>query len=71
MEICIQCHNKIATNGKLCNICIEDNNAEFEKCKQSPYYLYTNYFTVNGEKATTRLSEEDFNKLFKQINKIK
>lgn len=66
IEICNQCKNKLATNGNLCNICIEENNQEFEKCKQNPYYFYTKYFTVNGKKATTSLSEEEFNELFKQ-----
>jgi len=45
-----------------------DWKEEIEKCKASPYYWYTNYcyvHTVDGPKlATTRLSEEDFNKLF-------
>lgn len=40
--------------------------AEFEKCKASPYYFYTNHFMVNGKKATTPLSEEDFNSIFKK-----
>lgn len=66
MEICTQCQKKIATNGKLCNICIEENNEELDKCKQSPYYFYTNYWTINGQKATTMLSEEEFNKIFNQ-----
>lgn len=38
---------------------------EIKKCTDSPYYFYTTYFMVNGEKATTRLSEEEFNRLFK------
>ncbi len=41
---------------------------ELEKCKASPYYFYTNYYTtVNGDKATTRLSEEEFNKMASRI----
>ena len=34
---------------------------ELRKCKESPYYFFTNYYTVDGKKATTRLNEEDFN----------
>jgi hypothetical protein len=39
-----------------------DWEAEQKKCIESPYYFFTNYCTVNGEKCTTPLSEEEFNK---------
>ena len=38
-----------------------DWEAEKQKCIESPYYFFTNYCTVNGEKCTTFLSEEEFN----------
>lgn len=37
---------------------------EIDKCANSPYYYFTNYCTFNGEKATTLLTEEEFNKEF-------
>lgn len=42
---------------------------ELVKCKESPYYFFTNYLTVNNEKLETFLTEEEFNKLFKQYGK--
>lgn len=42
----------------------EQMREELEKCKASPYYFYTTYFQVNGQPATTRLSEEEFNREF-------
>ena len=39
----------------------DKEKSEIEKCKESPYYFYTNYITVNGKLATTLLSEKDFN----------
>jgi len=71
IEICTQCNKKIATNGKLCNFCIEENNIEFEKCKSNPYYFFTKYCTINGRKATTHFSEKDFNEIVKQIKQLK
>ena len=65
MEICSQCNKKIATNGKLCNICIKYNNEEFEKCKTNLYYFATKYLTVNKKPFITQLSEKEFNKQFK------
>ena len=44
-----------------------DWEAEKQKCIESPYYFFTNYCTTNGEKCTTPLSEEEFNKQAKQI----
>lgn len=67
MPICKQCKNKIATNGDICNICIEYNNTEFNKCKTNPYYFATKYLTINSKPFTTTLSEEDFNKQFKYL----
>lgn len=67
MNICTQCKNKIATSSSLCNICIEQNNKEFEKCKTNPYYFATTYLTINGKPFTTILTEEEFNKQFKYL----
>jgi hypothetical protein len=45
---------------------------ELERCIKSPYYFATNYLIVNGEKFSTRLSEEEFNTKFNQIlNQLK
>ncbi len=45
-----------------------DWKEEMDKCIESPYYFYTTYFMVDGKKATTFLSEEEFNKSFKLLN---
>lgn len=37
---------------------------ELEKCKNSPYYFFMNYCTINGKPAKTSLNEEEFNKLW-------
>jgi hypothetical protein len=37
---------------------------EIEKCKASPYYFMTRYYTVDGEPFETLLSEAEFNRLF-------
>lgn len=37
---------------------------EFDKCIKSPYYYATKYLIVNGKPFTTKLSEQDFNKMF-------
>jgi len=47
---------------------------EILKCKENPYYFATTYLTIktpNGETVpyTTRLSEEIFNKIFKELQK--
>lgn len=39
--------------------------AELKKCQDSPYYLFTNYIRIGNEKATTFLTEQEFNDLFK------
>lgn len=39
---------------------------EYQKCRKSAYYFYTNYVIINGKPATTLLSEKDFNNLAKQ-----
>lgn len=46
---------------------IDLTTEEANKCKDNPYYFFTTYWTVNGEKATTSLPEEDFNKRFKEL----
>lgn len=38
-----------------------DLKEEFEKCKINPYYFFTKYCQINGQPATTRLNEGDFN----------
>jgi hypothetical protein len=47
-------------------------NEEYQKCKESPYYFATTYLEVSTPigmmKYTTILSEEEFNKKFKEIN---
>ena len=43
---------------------------ELERCKSSPYYFYTHYIKINGKKATTNLSEKEFNERFKKITSI-
>jgi len=42
----------------------EKEKSEIDKCKESPYYFYTNYVTVNGKLATTHLTEKEFNDIF-------
>lgn len=37
---------------------------ELQKCMDSPYYLFTNYITVNNEKVKTFLTEKEFNTIF-------
>lgn len=37
---------------------------EFRRCKESHWYFYTNYVMIDGKKATTELTEEEFNKTF-------
>jgi len=49
---------------------IEYIENEIKKCKDSPYYFYTTYFTVDGKPATTRHSEEDFNNFFPKENSL-
>lgn len=46
-------------------------HSEFKKCMDSPYYFATNYLKVNTVQGIkpyeTVLSEEEFNKVFKEI----
>lgn len=49
----------------------ESNMSELSRCIKSPYYFATNYLTIttkegNIQKFTTRLTEEEFNKRFKE-----
>ena len=44
---------------------------EIKKCYESPYYFMTKYYTVNGKKFETTLSEEDFNTWIKLLTKNK
>ena len=64
MNICNNCKNKIAVDGDLCNICIEE---ELEKCETNPYYFATKYLTINGEPFTTVYTEQEFNYYFKNL----
>lgn len=41
--------------------------AELQKCKDNPYYFMTTYWKVDGKSFTTHLTEEEFNKQFKQM----
>lgn len=47
----------------------EEAMQEYKKCIDSPYYFYTNYATINGTKATTNLTEQEFNNQFNQTPK--
>lgn len=44
----------------------EETNKEIDRCIDSAYYFYTNYLTFNNKKATTRLTEKEFNEYFKE-----
>lgn len=46
-----------------------DWEVEMQKCKDSVYYFFTNYYLVDGKPATTRYNEEEFNKLFYEAAK--
>lgn len=37
---------------------------EIEKCKNSPYYFFTNYCLIDGKPVKTRFDEEHFNQFF-------
>lgn len=56
------------------NIQVVNWEEEMQKCNTSPYYFYTNYIVVETpegpKKATTCLTEEEFNKQFNKLNKI-
>jgi len=45
----------------------EQKLEELQKCTNSPYYFFTNYLTINGERAWTILTEEEFNLVFNQL----
>lgn len=45
----------------------EVSQEEMQKCKDNPYYYFTTYITINGEPATTNLTEEQFNKQFREL----
>ena len=42
---------------------------EMEKCKNSFYYFFTNYYLVDGKKPVVKHSEEEFNRLFSEACK--
>lgn len=48
-----------------------DWKVEMEKCKNSFYYFFTNYYLVDGKKVTTRYKEDEFNMLFSKAVKGK
>lgn len=41
---------------------------EMQKCIDDPYYFFTTYCTVNGEKAGMRYTREEFESLFCRNN---
>lgn len=42
---------------------------EIEKCRNNPYYFFTNYCGINGQLATTKLTEQEFNDFFLDLVK--
>jgi len=48
----------------------EYRKREMEKCIESPYYFYTQYCIINGERAQSILNEKEFNELWKRFRKI-
>ena len=42
---------------------------ELQKCNKSPYYFATNYLTRDGKPFTTNLTENEFNRRFKELEK--
>lgn len=45
----------------------KDWEKEFKKCKESPWYFATTYYTINNQLFTTRLSEDEFNSQFNNL----
>lgn len=43
---------------------------ELRKCIESPYYFATTYLIVNGKKFTTTMSQEQFDWVFKERQKM-
>lgn len=43
---------------------------ELNKCKASPYYFFMTYMTVDGQKPSTSLTEEEFNREFKELDEM-
>lgn len=68
VDLCRQCNKEIALVNGLCDICIKENELEFNKCKESPYYYATKYLKIKGKPFTTLLNEKEFNY---QFNKLK
>lgn len=54
---------------------IEDINILYERCKKSPYYFATNFINIKIEGKIkpfkTKLSEKEFNKMFKNYHIFK
>lgn len=40
---------------------------EYKKCRDNPYYFYNTYYMIGTMKATTNLSEEEFNKKCREV----
>ena len=38
---------------------------ELRRCKESPWYFYTNYLTIDGKKGKTMMTEDEFNSAIK------
>jgi len=67
---------------EVCNINTTANNTiiihkaedywknEMEKCKESPYYFFKNYWKVDGKTPTTFLTELEFNKEWKKFENL-
>lgn len=49
-----------------------EEEKEFKKCRKSPYYFATKYIKIKHsgtiKNFTTRLTEQEFNKLFKDLD---
>jgi predicted amidophosphoribosyltransferase len=56
INICKQCNKKIATNGEICNICIEENNSDTKqfKCKHCKYFKYQSLLKKDGTKSRVK-----------------
>lgn len=48
-----------------------DWNSELEKCRNSFYYFFSNYFLVGGEKVKTKYSEKEINEMWNNYKRNK
>lgn len=50
---------------------MENNKLEeIQKCIDNPYYFATKYLKIDNKTFTTKLSEEEFNKQFKFLERV-